>query len=542
MMRKQPLKLALAAGAVLALAACSASGGDGVAENPAYELTVNTPAPSGELDKITWSTYAEPYSLDYVYAFDYADNQILANVCESLVRLNPDMSTSPGLATKVENPTPTTWVFTIREGVKFHDGTTMGADDVVASMNRHLDPKIGSFWYTAYAQVDSIEKTGDNEVTVTTKVPDALFGDSMAGAAGVIGSAATFNKLGADYGNSKGGVNCTGPFELKKWQSGEKLSLARFDGYWDSELKAKSKELEFVIMTDPVARTNAMKSGEVDGGWLVPSNAVGELNASGAGQVFFGLSTAVNNLVVSNLEGPLGKPEVRKALMMAIDRDALVQAAESGYGKKTNALTAESVWGQADPATKDAAFKDLVDYPYDLEGATKIIEEQGVKGQEIVITTAPIGNSFVVIAQATAAAAESIGLKAKINTVTPNAYTSLFSDPEARKGTDLYYTNWYLSMGDPQEMFSILRTDDFSNYGNWSNPEYDKVVNEGLQTMDRQERYTKSVEAQKILNAEVPWLPLYENPNILFMNKRITGTSPSLNFMYFPWAAQLGAK
>lgn len=159
---------------------------------------------------------------------------------------------------------------------------------------------------------------------MTTVVPGALFGDSMAGAAGVIGSAATFKKLGTDYGNSKGGVNCTGPFELKSWQSGEKLSLKRFDEYWDTDLKAKAKELDFVIMTDPVARANAMRSGEVDGGWIVPSNAVGELKASGAGDVFFGLSTAVNSLVVSSLGGPLGKPEVRKALMMAIDLDALV--------------------------------------------------------------------------------------------------------------------------------------------------------------------------------------------------------------------------
>lgn len=543
-MRTKTLKLAVAAGAVLALAACSASpgGGDGTVAKPAYEITMDTPAPTGDLDKLTWSTYAEPYSLDYAYAFDYADNQILSNICESLVRLNPDMSTSPGLATKVANPTPTTWVFTIREGVKFHDGTTMTADDVVASMNRHLDPKVGSFWFSSYSQVDNIKKTGANEVTVTTKVPDALFGDAMAGAAGVVGSAAAFKKYGANYGNSSGGVNCTGPFELKKWQAGEKISLTRFDGYWDPKLKAKAKELDFVIMTDPVARTNAMKSGEVDGGWLVPSNAVGELNASGAGKVLFGLSTAVNSLVASNPEGPMGKPEVRKALLMAMDRNALAQAAESGYATKTNAATAQSVWAQADPATKDAAFKDLADYPYDIEAATKIIKEQGVEGKEIVITTAPIGNSFAVIAQATAAAAESIGLKAKINTVTPNAYTALFSDPEARKGTDLFYTNWYLSMGDPMEMFSILRTGDFSNYGAWSNPAYDKVVNEGLQTMDRQERYKKSVEAQKILNAEIPWMPLYENPNILFMNDKITGTSPSLNFMYFPWAAQIGKK
>lgn len=541
-MGKQPLKLAFAAGAVLALAACAASPGGETAPKPAYELTVNTPAPTGELDKLTWSTYAEPYSLDSVYAFDYADNQVLGNICESLVHLNEDMSVSPGLAEKFENKTPTTWVFTIRQGVKFHDGTTMTADDVVASMERHLDPKIGSFWFSIYQNVTGIKKTGDHEVTVTTSIPDALFGESMSGAAGVVGSAASYKKLGADYGNSSGGVNCTGPFELTKWQSGEKLSLTRFEDYWDAPNKAKAKELDFVIMTDPVARVNAMKSGEVDGGWVVPSNAVGELNASGAGQAFFGLNTAVSSLVVSNLEGPLGNPEVRKALLMAIDRDGLVQAAEAGYGTRTNSLTTESVWTHADKATKEAAFKDLVDYPFDVEAASKIIKEQGAEGKEIVITTAPISNTFAVIAQATAAAAESIGLKATINTVTPNAYTTLFSDPEARKGTDLYYTSWYLSVGDPQEMFSILRTDDFSNYGNWSNPEFDKATTAALSTMDQQKRFTKSVEAQKIANAEIPWMPLYESPTILWMGKDITGASPSVNFMYTPWAAKIGKK
>lgn len=295
-------------------------------------------------------------------------------------------------------------------------------------------------------------------------------------------------------------------------------------------------------MTDPVARVNAFKSGEIDGGWVIPANAYDDLKASGAGQMYFGLNTAVQSLVVSNPEGPLGKPEVRKALMMALDRDGLVQAAEAGYGTKTNALTSESVWKRADAATRDAAFKDLEQYPYDVEAAAKIIKEQGVEGQEITLTTAPIGNNFTVVAQDTAAAAESIGLKAKINTVTPNAYTALFSDPEARKGTDLVFTNWYLSIGDPQEMFSILRTGDFSNYGNWSDPAYDESVNDALGTLDATKRFTKSLEAQKILNEELPWLPLYEVPTVLWMNDKITGVSPSVNHLYYPWAAQIGAK
>ena len=156
-----------------------------------WELTTATAAPSGDIDSYSWVSYAEPYSLDYAYAFDYSDNQVLANVCESLLRLNPDYTLSPGLAESFEHPTPETWVYEIRDGVTFHDGTPLTAADVVASMNRHLDPAVGSSWYSVYQNVVSIEQTGDRQVTVTEAIPDSQFNLAMGGSAGVIESAAT---------------------------------------------------------------------------------------------------------------------------------------------------------------------------------------------------------------------------------------------------------------------------------------------------------------------------------------------------------------
>lgn len=544
-MKKLRFGIGIAVVSALALTACTGTGagtGDSQTAKPSYKITATTPAATQELDKVTWSTYAEPSSLDYAYAFDYASNQILSNVCESLLRLNSDLTISPGLASVFENRTPTTWVYTIREGVKFHDGTTLTADDVVASLSRHLDPAVGSYWSASFANVESITKTGEHEVTVTTRTPDSQVNLALSGAPGVVESAATLSSVGADYGNSTGGVNCTGPFALDKWKSGESLVLARFDDYWDQDLKAKSKEIDFLFMEDPNTRMNAFKSGEVDGGWLIPSNAIADLNASGAGQVYFGLNTVVNSMVVSNPEGPLGKPEVRKALLQAIDRDKLVQAAESGYGSKTNSLTPQSVWPQDDASVMASAFTDLVDYPYDVEAATQAVKDAGVAGDEITITTTPMGNAHSVVAQAVAAAAESIGLTATIKTMTPDTYTTLFSDPEARKGTDLFFNIWYLSTPDPVEMLSVLRTDEFSNYGSWSDPKYDDIVNQAIGTMDASERSMVAVGAQQILNEQVPWLPLYETPNLLWMNERITGPSPSVNFLYYPWAALIGGK
>ena len=541
--RRTPRLTAIVAGglgAALALSACTAPEPDSAA--PDWEYTTETGAPSGDIDSYSWVSYAEPYSLDYAYAFDYADNQVLANVCESLLRLNPDYTLSPGLAESFDHPTPETWVYTIRDGVTFHDGTPLTAADVVASMNRHLDPAVGSSWYSVYQNVVSIEQTGDREVTVTEASADSQFNLAMGGSAGVVESAATLAEKGADYGNSTGGVNCTGPFSFGEWRSGESLTLERYDDYWDDALRAQSGEVKFVFMNDANARVNAMKSGDVDGGWMLPYEGIAQLKSAGTGDVYFGLNTAVSSLIVSNLEGPLGDARVRKALLMALDREGIVEAASKGYGEVTNALTTESVWVGASEQGLADAFEGLEEYPYDVEAAKALIEEAGATGEEIVLATAPISSDFAVIAQATAAAAESIGLDATIETVTPSAYTALFSDPAAREGVDLFYTVWYLSSPDPLEMYSVLRTGEFSNYGNWSDPEFDQVVNEAIAIDDAAARSEKTAEAQRIANEQLPWLPLSTAPMSVFLGERISGVAPSIAFLYYPWAATIGAR
>ena len=433
-------------------------------------------------------------------------------------------------------------MYTIREGVTFHDGTPLTAADAVASMSRHLDPEVGSSWYSVYQNVASIEQTGDRQVTVTMNGPDSQFNLAMGGSAGVVESAATLAEKGADYGNSTGLVNCTGPFALTEWKSGESVTLTRYDDYWDDALRARAGEVDILFMTDPNARVNALKSGEVDGGWMIPADAIGQLQDSGKGDMYFGLNTAVGSLIVNNLEGPLGDERVRRALLMAMDRQGILDAAAKGYGEVTNALTTESVWvGASDAGLKDA-FDGLEAYPYDIEAAKKLIDEAGVAGEEIVIAIAPISNDFTVISQGAAAAAQSIGLTATIETVSPSAYTALFSDPTAREGIDLFYTSWYLSSPDPLEMYSVLRTGEFSNYGNWSDPEFDALVNEAVTIDDPAARSEVTAQAQRIANEQLPWLPLFQGPMTLFLGDRVTGVAPSVAFMYYPWAATIGSR
>jgi peptide/nickel transport system substrate-binding protein len=89
-------------------------------------------------------------------------------------------------------------------------------------------------------------------------------------------------------------------------------------------------------------------------------------------------------------------------------------------------------------------------------------------------------------------------------------------------------------------MYAVIRTGEFSNYGQWSNPEFDDVVNRALQTDDAGERSFLSAEAQRIASEELPWIPLIDLPTTLWMGDRITGVDPSISYMYYPWAATIG--
>jgi len=533
--------------AALALltAACSgtANGPDGSPSGSAYELTATTPEPSGDLDSFTWSIYAEPFSLDYAYAFDYPPNQVLSNVCESLLRWNPDLTISPSLAEKFENPTPTTWVYTIRKGVTFHDGSPLTPDDVVASLRRHLDPAVGSYWASAFANVKSIEKTSDDQVTVTLTRPDSMFNQYMAVSPGTIESARTLATAGKDYGNSSTGVNCTGPFAFDSWKPGEGITLKRYDDYWDPELKARSGQVRFVFLSDANTRVNAWASGQVDGGWQVPANAYAQLQGSGAGSLYFGVNTTVVNEIVSNTSGVLGDKRVRQALLMATDRAGIVQAGEQGVGEVAESMVSRNNWESSSTDQVDSIYDALPTYDHDVEAAKALAQEAGVHGQQIVIATSPAFESADVITSAVAQAAKEIGLDPKIETISADQYGALFSDPAARKGIDLFLTIWYTSLADPMEFYGVVRTGQFSNYGGWSSSKFDTLADEAIGTpVDDPARTDVIAQAQEVAMDELPWLPLYTLPTSVWMGDRITGVQPSIAFLYYPWAAEIGAR
>lgn len=521
------------------LAACSGPPKNGAAlPSSAFKLSAGTPKAQGELDSFTWAVYAEPPTLDYTVAFDYPQNTILSNVCESLMRWTPGLTTEPGLARKASNPDPTTWVYDLRPGVRFHDGRVMTADDVVFSLGRQRDPDNAAAWAQVFENVTAVTKTGPLQVTVKLKKPDSQFPQYMATAAGVVASKSGVQAAGRDYGTS-GGLACTGPFELGAWNKGQSIELERFDGYWGT--KAKSGKAVFRFITDASARTNALLSGEADGGYLIPTESYAKLRDSGVGTLYFGEGLSTVNVNITDMKGPLGDVRVRRALSLALDRSGFVKAGLGGAGTVTNSLTTRAVWAGASEQTKKAALDALPPSAQDIEKATALIKEAGATGKSLTVATSSIGQDVSLLATAVQAAGSRIGLDIRLKTIAPNAFTALFTDPKAREGIDMFPLTYYDSIRDPLDLLTNFRTGAYQNFAGYSDRRYDGLVERATAVYDPVRRLEIEAELQKHAAEQLLWIPVAEWPTAVFLNKRITGAPTTISYMYYPWAADVGA-
>ncbi|MER6583060.1 ABC transporter substrate-binding protein, partial [Nonomuraea sp. NPDC001023] len=204
------------------------------------------------------------------------------------------------------------------------------------------------------------------------------------------------------------------------------------------------------------------------------------------------------------------------------------------------APAAIGAWGIAPEAAKQYYAK-LPELNTDLEGARKLVKEAGGTGKKIVIATSTMAPDIGVIANAVQAAGQAIGLRVEQKAVAPDAYSALFSDPKARQGVDLVMTIWYDSTPDPLEFYGILQTGNFANYGGYSDPEYDRLVDQAGAEADPAARAAVVAKLQEIAVRDMVWIPLYEVPHSMFLNKRLTGAPTGITQLVYPWAAVLGS-
>ena len=521
------------------LAGCIAAAPALAKEKP--ELTERLPAPTTAVDRITWALYAEPSSLDPIYPNDFPPMEVLANVCESLMRIAPDLSIEPALATSVEAPDPLTLVYTLRPGVVFHSGAPVTADDVVYSLNRARSDKLGSYHTAVYANVADITATAPDKVTITLAKPDQTLQQALATGSGRIVSRASTEAQGKGFGGPGSTVDCTGPYRLATWRAGEGISLERFDGYWDRSLPLLVKDVAFSFVRDPAARVNALLSGEVDGTWAVPASGFARLQMGGSGTLAFGRSSGSYVAMVTDLAGPLADPRIRKALAMSIDRDGIILAAVGGAADRLATPASPGTWGFAQ-ADFEKAYAAIAGAEGTIEEAKRLVAEVGALSRPINIAITNSQAEMPIIGAEVQRAAQALGLQAEITSLPADGYNALYSDAKARSGIDLIFSLWQAEYPDPTQIYQYLEGSNFFNLAAWKNADFDAALAASRATNDPVTRAAALIKAQQIAVDDPAWLPLYTPYNPVFLREGLTGVPTAGVRFNYPWAAAIGGK
>jgi peptide/nickel transport system substrate-binding protein len=532
-----------AASVVAVLAAGCAGGapagapGEAVAEQ--VQHVSSTPPATGPLENATWFMSKEPVTLDLDNSGATSQSSlIMANVCERLLQLQPDLTVQPHLASSYEWRTPTTLVFQIRPGVTFHDGAPLTADDVVWSLQQHAAED--SSEADEYVNVTGIEKTGDAEVTVTLSQPDAVLLEALAGDAGVVVQRATVEAQGADFGTPSGRDACSGPFTVGEWRSGEEVVLRKAADYWNPERAAKTDEVTFRWAADD-AIVNSLTTGAATGAYLETISSATQLVGGTTTTVSQGPDTRVWNLMVTE-RGGLTDVRLRQALSLALNRDGISRAGFAGLAPPWSEPVGSGAWGY-ERERFEAAHAELRGSPAnpsdaDLQAARDLVAQVGATEPIVVATDGSAIRN--VLAGAVVDAAGKIGLEASQIQIPTAQYSGYYASAELRGQADLFADDYFISKNDPVGFYKNGASDSTVQWV-LDDPEFDALIQQGRAALDDGARADTAIEMAKRWEAAMPWIPAVLSPNTLALASGATGVPASGCYRYYPWAADLGA-
>lgn len=537
--RRTGAMLAAATAAALTLAGCG-SGTNGGTKGGAGELVTWTPKPTSEVESITWNLgTGEPDKLDPANAVDYAPNTVHSILCENLLVQTPEFEIKPNLASSVANPDELTWVYTLRDDVTFWDGSPMTADDVVYSLQR---TRKGFLYGYLFANVKSIAATGDHEVTVKLTSPDYLFNDELASSAGVVVQKKYASAHEKDFGTAGGGMMCTGPYKYDSWTQGQKISVERYDDYWNDAAPLKVKHIDFTFLTDDAAITSGLVSGEIDGTFNTPTSGRSQLAAAkDKGTLHFGPSPLTVTLIAANQKGPLGDERVRKALNMAVDWKGILAQIYGGNGSVGALQTPRSVFGFAKDGLTGLADEIRTDGTQQIEEARRLLADVPAELKQTEISlVVPSQQETQQLGVSVKDAADKLGLNFTLNVVPADNYTAYLFDPATRGDTDLIYTQFWPYIPNPLDWLGATAV----TLGSFNQGGYggiDATFGKAVATQDEGERAALVVAMEKQLNDEMnPMFPGIELNNDVWLGSRITGAPAAFAYVFFPWAAYLG--
>jgi len=449
---------------------------------------------------------SDPVTLDPAFSASFFENQALYNIHETLLVARPDGTIEPGLAT-LEQPDPLVWRFVLREGLTFHDGTPLDAAAAKASLDRYLDPAIGSLRRAEFGPIEGVHVTGPRSFELRYSAPFAPLPAVLTNRAGMIVSPAAVQALGPDF--AARAVGC-GPYRVASWTRNSELVLERFPGYWRG-----GQAFDRIVlrpMPDETVRLANLRSGTlqlIDG---VPPQQVAALARESGIRVSQIPTLGFTGHSFNCTRAPFNDLRVRQAFAAAVDREVIHRVVYFGTGRPgVGPLSPSVAW----------AFDGAVQAPRpNLERARALLREAGHSAAvpvAITVTNSPLQVRIAEILQAQANAA---GFAATIRQIDPASLITVLR----QRDFDLCMSPWSGRFDPDGNMFVYFTRGGPNNFPGWDNEEVTRMLGEARRTSDRAERVRLYHAAQRIILAEQPLLFLYHESVIQASSARLSWT------------------
>lgn len=469
-----------------------------------------------------WSSQGEISTWDIHSQNNALQNGIHAFVYESLVYYNSrSFAVEPMLATSWRDVSPTQVRFTLRQGVRFQDGTPFTADDAVFSLNRAMSKTSN---YSPYVQgVERVAKVDDQTIDVFLSAPNPVLLRQFTELRMMSKAWAERNRSvepkdmkGTDENYAHRHAMGTGPFTLESWQPDARMQLKRNPQWW-GKMDGNVTEIVYMPIKSSATRTAALLSGEID---LVldpsPQDLARLRNSADLKVVdgvenrtlFLGMDQFRDELPGSNIKGrnPLKDQRVRQALYQAIDVNTLTRTILRNLGKPSGTLVAPLVVGWSESVGKRT--------PYDAEAAKKLLAQAGYPDGFEVELACP-NNRYVsdeAVCQAITAMWSRVGVKAKLRTFPVANYFPMLQRYEA----SIYLLGWGVPTFDAlYSLQSLVRSvgkggDGNYNAGRYSNQRMDELIDRIKVETDTSLRTRMLTDALQLSNDTYSHIPLYD--------------------------------
>jgi peptide/nickel transport system substrate-binding protein len=468
----------------------------------ALVLTLTMPA----LAKDQWviAFGEEPYTLNPAGkgALAAVSDYVQIHIYDALVDFTgPDLTLRPMLATRWENPNPTTWRFHLRRGVKFQNGDPLTAEDVKFTIDTQLANKGGTI--NAYLGATEAARVVDPytiEITTKTPFPALLFNLTR-----VHILPRAYDKIGADAFAAK--PIGSGPYRFVEWQRGQRIVLDVNGDYWGGQ--PTPKRLVFRPIVDPSTRAAELRAGGVDIISNPPIPQVKELSA-GDTMVLTVPGARVIAYPINTLQKPLNDVRIRRALNHAVDRETIVKSLLQGFGKATGQPFTTG-WLGYDPEIKP--------YPYDPAQARRLLAEAGYPtGFEVtwnISTGAFLADKE--IAEAASAMLGQVGIRARL---VPTERAKIQRDLQSSTFDGITAGQW----GTVAESDIMVRW--FFSKPRIFTPELDAKLNQLVTTaaseLDRDRRTRVYQELSRFAHDEALWLFIHHQDELIAKRRDIS--------------------